>query len=225
MSLERCMSLPTDLKPRVLALAAAQPTPVRSDRRLPAAGLLALAISAMVAILAAAGGPAHADGRPAAVGSWVVGGMVALAAGATWSVLPARRSMLGRPRGQLLAVIVGVPLFVGLWLVVWHTSYVDPFQRVGFRCFSFTAATAPWPFALLAYLSRRIEPRHPALLGAALGAASGAWGAVMVELWCPLADPGHVATGHVLPVVLLILAAAYLGSRLFTVRRVELCRI
>jgi hypothetical protein len=219
------MNLPEGLKPRVLALVAAEPAPVRSERRLLGAGLAILAAVAMGAALMLFGGPAHAAQRPVAVGSWVVGGMLALALASSWSVLPARRSMLGPPRGQLLAVALGVPIFVGAWLLLWHTSYVDPFERVGFRCLALTAVTAPWPFALLVHLSRRFEPRHPALMGAALGAASGAWAAVMVELWCPLADPGHVATGHVLPLVLLTLAAAGLGGRLFRVRRARLRRV
>jgi hypothetical protein len=219
------MGLPDLLKPRVLRLVSAEPAPTRSDRWLPAVGLALLALVAMTSLLMAWGGPAHAVDRPAAIGSWVVGGMLALAAAASWSVLPARRSMLGPPRGQLLAVALGVPLFVGLWLLLWHTSYVDPFERVGLRCFALTSATAPWPFALLVHLSRRFEPRHPGLMGAALGAAAGAWTALMVELWCPLADPGHVAAGHVLPLVMLTLVAAGLGGRRLTLPRVRLHRV
>jgi hypothetical protein len=216
------MSLPDGLKLRVLALVAAEPAPVRAERRLLGPGLAVLAAVAMGAALMLFGGPAHAAQRPAAVSSWVVGGMLALAMASSWSVLPARRSMLGPPRGQLLAVALGVPLFVGLWLLLWHTSYVDPFERVGFRCLALTAVTAPWPFALLVHLSRRLEPRHPGMLGAALGSASGAWAALMVELWCPLADPAHVALGHVLPLVLLSLVGAGFGGRLFAPRRARL---
>jgi hypothetical protein len=220
------MDLPEGLKPKLLALVASQPSPPSTDRRLPAAGLALLAVAAMsVIVQSTEEGLAHAAGRPAAVGSWVVGGMVALAIATTWSVLPGRRSMLGPPRGALLAVALGVPLFVGLWLLLWHTSYADPFERFGVKCLTLTAATAPWPFALLAYLAPRFEPRHPRLMGAALGSASGAWAAVMVELWCPLADPAHVAIGHVLPLVLLTLVSALLGGRLFAVKRVALRRV
>jgi hypothetical protein len=217
------MNLPEGLKPRVLALVAAEPVPARSDRRLRGVGLALLAAVAMPAmVMVWEEGLSHAAGRPSAIGSWVVGGMVALALASSWSVLPARRSMLGPPRGQLLAVALGVPLFVLLWLLLWHTSYVDPFHRVGYMCLSLTAATAPWPFALLVHLSRRFEPRHPRTLGAALGSASGAWAALMVELWCPLADPSHVAIGHVLPLVLLSLVGAGFGGRLFALRRARL---
>jgi hypothetical protein len=37
---------------------------------------------------------------------------------------------------------------------------------------------------------------------------------VVVELWCPLADPRHVAIGHVAPLLALVLAGALLGPRL-----------
>ena len=212
------------LKSSILAQVAAEPVPPRSDRRWPTLGLAVLATFAMVALLLAWGGASHAAGRSAGVGAWVVGGFLALAVGATWTVLPSRRSMLGRPRGRLLGVVFGVPFVVGLWLLLWHGSYVDPFERTGLACFALTAATVPWPFALLVFLSRRFEPRHPALTGAALGSSAGAWAALMVELWCPLADPGHVAVGHVLPLVLLTLAAAGLGGRLFALPRARLGR-
>jgi hypothetical protein len=218
------MGHPAGLKSSVMALVEAEPVPPRADRRWAALGLAALAALAMVALLVVWGGPAHAAGRPAAAGAWVVAGMLVVAAAATWCVLPARRAMLGRPRGRLLAVVLGVPLFLGLWLLLWHTRYVDPFERVGLSCLALTLATAPWPFAVLVYLGRRFEPRHPAWMGAALGSAAGAWAALMVELWCPLADPGHVALGHVLPLVLLTLAAAGLGGRLFSLPRFKLRR-
>jgi hypothetical protein len=213
------MGHPADLKSRVLAQVAAEPVPTRADRRWPALGLAVLAVVAMGVILLAWGGPSHAAGRPGTASAWMVGGVLVLAVAATWSVLPARGSMLGRPRGRLLLVAFGVPIVVGLWLLLWHTRHADPFERTGWSCFALTSATAPWPFALLVYLSRRFEPRHPTLMGAALGSAAGAWAALMVELWCPLAEPGHVAFGHVLPTALLALAAAGLGGRLFALPR------
>lgn len=209
------------LKLRVLAAARGLPAPERTDRFFPGLGLAALAALAMVAVLALAGGPSHAAGRPALSGAWIVGGTLALALAATWLSLPHRRSMLSPARGQLLAVAIGVPVLVGAWLVLWHTTYEDPIVRAGFRCFALTAATAPWPFMALAYFSRRLDPRHPALAGAALGATAGAWAAVMVELWCPLAVLDHVVMGHVLPLALLALAGSVFGALKFGLRRVR----
>ena len=74
--------------------------------------------------------------------------------------------MLSPPRGRLLAVAIGVPVLVGAWLLLWGTTYADPFVRFGWRCLALTAATAPWPFLALHQLSRRLEPPHPQLAGA-----------------------------------------------------------
>lgn len=217
----RAATPPEALKLRVLAAARGHPAPERTDTFLPGLGLAALAAVAMVALTALAGGPSHAADRPAVSGAWIVGGTFALAVAATWLSLPSRRSMLSPARGQLLAVAIGVPVLVGAWLLLWHGTYDDPLVRTGFRCFALTAATAPWPFMALAYFSRRLDPRHPALAGAALGATAGAWAAVMVELWCPLAVLDHVVLGHVLPIALLVLAGSVYGARKFGLRRVR----
>jgi Negative regulator of sigma F len=221
------MMPPESLKLRVLEAVRQRPTPRRTDRLPLTVSLAALAMLAMLAVVewgprlfGELGGLAHAAGRPAASGSWILAGTAALALSATWLVLPSRRSMLSPARGLLLAVAIGVPLFVGVWLLLWHTTYDDPFTRTGWRCFALTALTAPWPFAVLAFASRRVEPRHPATAGAALGAVGGAWAAVMVELWCPLATGQHVLVGHVLPLLALALAGAAIGARMFRLRRV-----
>lgn len=218
---------PESLKLRVLEAVRERPMPRRTDR-FPT--LVALAVLAAAAMLAAVqwgpglfgemGGPAHAAGRPAASGAWILTGTVALALSSTWLVLPPRRSMLSPARGLLLGVAIGVPLLVGAWLVLWHATYADPFTRTGWRCFALTALTAPWPFAALAYASRRTEPRHPGTAGAALGAVAGAWAAVMVELWCPIAAEEHVLLGHVLPLLVLALAGSAIGILTFRLRRV-----
>ncbi len=215
------------LKLRVLEAARQRPVPPRPDWIPSSIGFAALAAVAMSAVVqwvpllfGDLGGLAHASGRPAASGAWILAGSFALAISATWLVLPSRRSMLSPARGLLLGVAVGVPLFVGAWLLLWHATYTDPFTRSGWRCFVLTALTAPWPFAVLAHASRRVEPRHPATAGAALGAVAGAWAAVMVELWCPLAVQGHVLVGHVLPLVFLALAGSAIGVRMFRLRRV-----
>lgn len=217
---------PDSLKHRVLEAVRQRPAPRRAESLPFTVGLAALAVLAMFAalqlgprLLGELGGVAHAASRPATSGAWILGGTAALALLATSLVLPVRRSMLSPPRRVLLAVAIGVPVLVGAWLVLWHGTYEDPFTRTGWRCFALTALTAPWPFAALAYASRRMDPRHPAAAGAALGAVAGAWAAVTVELWCPLALPRHVLVGHVLPVVALALVGAAVGARLFRMRR------
>jgi hypothetical protein len=221
------MMPPESLKVRVLEAARQRPMQRRIDRFPLTIGLVALAAVAMAAtiqwgprLFGDVGGIAHADGRPAASGTWILGGTALLALLSTRLVLPFRRSMLSPPRGLLLGVAMAVPVLVGAWLVLWHGTYDDPFTRTGWRCFALTALTAPWPFATLVHVSRRLEPRHPGAAGAALGAVAGAWAAVMVELWCPLSVQDHVVVGHVLPLFALALAGAAIGVRMFGLRRV-----
>jgi hypothetical protein len=215
------------LKLRVLQAVRERPVPSRPDRLPTTMALAAAAAVAMCAalqwgprLLGEVGGPGHASGRPAGSAAWILVGTVAVALLATSLALPRRRSMLAPSRGVLLAVAIGVPLLVGGWLVLWHATYVDPFTRTGLRCFALTALTAPWPFAALFLAARRVEPRHPGVAGAALGAAAGAWAAVMVELWCPLSERSHVLVGHVLPLAALALAGAAVGARVFRMRRI-----
>jgi hypothetical protein len=216
------------LKHRVLEAVHRHPVPSRTDRVPSTIGLVALAAVAMSATLqwgprlfGDVGGLAHVGDRPASSGAWILAGTLALALSSTWLVLPSRRSMLSPARGLLLGVAIGVPLLVGAWLALWHATYADPFVRTGLRCFALTALTAPWPFAALARASRRVEPRHPGTAGAAIGGAAGAWAAVMVELWCPLAAREHVLVGHVLPLLVLVLAGSAWGARMFRVRRIS----
>jgi hypothetical protein len=213
------------LKLRVLEAARGHPAGKRpdllSERFGVPAMVLLLAAGAMSLALWIAGGPAHAAGRPFIVSAWIVGGTALLAVVATSIALPPARSMLPRASGQLLAVMIGVPIVIGLWVGFWHSNYQEPFARTGFRCFALTALTAPWPFVALAALRRRFDPVQPMLSGGALGAAAGAWAAVMVELWCPLSNASHLAIGHVAPLVVLVLAGAIAGRRLFRLRRLE----
>ena len=59
---------------------------------------------------------------------------------------------------------------------------------------------------------------HPRALGAAVAVAVGAVAWIAVDAWCPIAAPGHLVLGHLLPLELLALAGALLGSRLLAVR-------
>jgi hypothetical protein len=211
---------PSSMKERVLAAARRHPSPPRR-RGLPR-GLLAVAAAlAMAAVYAAWGDYGHVGGRPVETSAWIVVGLAALAVTTTWLVLPPPRSMLPPPTVRLVAVAIGVPVIVGAWLVGWHAAYADPFARFGLRCFALTLALAPWPFVALAVAAPRVFPDRPWTLGAALGSAAGVWAAVVVELWCPLADPQHVAIGHVTPLVVLAALGALLGPRILRSTRLS----
>jgi len=211
------------LKEQVLEAARWLPVPARRAQRKPwvDAAMIAAAAAVLTAALWFSGGTPHAASRPPEVALWIVGGTALLAAAVTALALPRARSMLPRSRGELVAAMIGAPVLIGLWIVFGHRAYTDPFVRTGLRCFALTALTAPWPFAALVRLRWRPDPVHPALTGGALGAAAGAWSAVMVELWCPIASAEHVAKGHVAPFVLLVAAGALAGRFLFRLPRRE----
>jgi hypothetical protein len=113
------------------------------------------------------------------------------------------------------------PLAAYLWICAFHGTYVEPYQRVGYRCLGYTIAIAATPLATFLRLRRGAEPRRPSTVGAAAGAASGALAGVLVDLWCPLTAPAHVVVGHVLPLVVLIGVGAVVGSRVLGVRRAD----
>jgi hypothetical protein len=76
-------------------------------------------------------------------------------------------------------------------------------DRPGFRCLGLSLALGAAP--LLAYLSiwrHRVVPR-PGLQGGALGVAAGALAWTLIDIWCPVAHPAHLAFGHLLPLAIL----------------------
>lgn len=211
---------PADLKRRVLAAAAEEPSLTRPEARYRAVVASLLASIPMAAALLIAGGPGHAEGRPLTVTILQSIGCAALAAFVTWAA-GSRAHGIARPRSrrvELWLLAIGAPLLLAVWICAFHSAYQAPFERLGVRCFALALVTAPWPFAAMVMWRKVIEPHRPALLGAALGAASGLWSGLMVILWCPLSDPGHVARGHLSPFILFVGLGAILGARLFRVK-------
>jgi len=135
------------------------------------------------------------------------------------------RSMLGRPRAVILAMAVATPLLLEAWyvaaLVRSDVTVVASPVLASLFCAAATLAMALAPFALLLRGRKGADPIHPRVTGAAMGAVSGAWAAVLIDLHCERVDVGHVTLGHVLPVVVLALVGAALGGVWLRVRGVE----
>jgi len=208
---------PSDaLRARVLSAARAEPSPTRAERARQGA-LLALAAAAwLVGIFLGIGG-VHADGRPAAhlLGTALGWGAGALLA--TWQAYGRGRSMLGRPGRRMLAVAVATPVILLGWVAACNSQYPDaifpcPFAH-GCKCLALTLLLAAAPLAALLLARRASDPVHPRATGAALGAAAGAWAAVLIDLRCPYTTLEHVAFGHALPVAVLGALGAWLGGR------------
>jgi hypothetical protein len=155
--------------------------------------------------------------------------MLATAAGAfgialagVWVAFGRGGQMVGRARTRLLAMTVAAPLTFVAWKLLWSEQYNGMTaawpDRPGLRCLALTMLLAGWPFLALASLRRASDPTHPRTLGAALGVATGTCAAVLVDLWCPVAHPGHLFLGHVLPIALLGVVGIAVGDRILAVR-------
>jgi hypothetical protein len=226
----------SELRTRVLAAAAAEPSPTRAAVRgrnmvmamvAAASGIGAFVIFAMLmsdSHLLRLGGevvPQQRLERPVWLVVATVGGAIGVAATAVWLALGRGRSMLGRSRRWLLYGGVLIPVSLLVWKVSCSLAFGDAMvawpERPGERCLSLSLLVALGP--LLSFLAiRRRAPVQPALNGAVLGFAAGACAWVAVDLWCPVAYLPHVLLGHVLPLFVLAGAGALLGQALLSLR-------
>jgi hypothetical protein len=122
-----------------------------------------------------------------------------------------------------MAVAVLTPAVLFCWMLLWNTQFPETMTeyvaRPGFRCLSFTLAMTAWPLVALSYVRRERNPSAPGAAGAARGVAMGALAGVVVDLWCPIAGPGHVLLGHITPILILMGLGAAAGRLLTGVRR------
>jgi hypothetical protein len=172
-----------------------------------------VAIAAMLAVFAAVGGIDHSAIRPASSTARITLGLLVLAALSTAVISKRASSPLGHS-GALLAALFGcIPCVVLAWLVLRQQRAVPAEIPVGFRCLALTMVLGGMLLAAMTYARRASDPVHPGWLGAALGAVSAAWAAILVAAWCPLYDLSHTLLGHVAPVLLLAAAGAVLAAR------------
>jgi hypothetical protein len=219
----------TELRARVLAVAAAEPSPTRAAVRRGALlmGLVAAAsgIGAFVvfAVLMSDGHLLRLGGeiaphqrleRPVGLVVATTSGALGIAAAAVWLALRRGRSMLGRSRRRLLCGAVLIPISLLAWKVgcsiAFGAAMVAWPERPGERCLALSLLVSAGP--LLSFLAiRRSAPVQPALNGALMGFAAGACAWVAADLWCPVAFVPHLLIGHVLPLGVLAVAGALLG--------------
>jgi len=211
-----------DLKARVLESTRAARSPPRRASQLHAWLVLPSSVIVAAALFFAFDGLHHGEGRP----SWFYVasslGWMAVAALSLWAAFGRGGSALGRSRTWLTAVVVGTPAL--LFAMMFAFAVVHPEvtllhpERLGLKCLGLTLAGAVFPLLALAFVRRGSDPVHPVATGAALGAACGAAAGVMVELWCPVAAPRHVAVGHILPIAIVSLFGAMMGARVIAMR-------
>jgi hypothetical protein len=208
----------TDLKRRVLAVAAGDASRTRPMMLLYARILVAVAASIAATVFLALGG-VHAGQRPLTL---IVGTAMA------WSCVAVAmtglnfgwRSMQGPPGAWLLNAAIGAPVLLlasTLLSDVHFLAALQPFSEGRSSTLldiAQTLATGGPPLLAYAFARKGTELFHPMERGSALGAMAGVWAGLPVTLRCPYAGLSHVAVGHLLPVVVLIALGGWVGHQL-----------
>jgi hypothetical protein len=213
---------PAELRARILAAASASPALPRAQglRRRTLAIAAGFTVPLAIAVLPAGHG---AGARPVAYVTTLAAAWLAVGLTATWEGVARGRSMLGRPPLVRLLVAVLTPaalLFTALVAgLAWpETRNDDASATAHVACVAVTLLCALGPLAAFALVRRHSDPVAPRLTGASIGAASGAWGALAIELHCGHASPTHILLGHVLPVAFLTLVGVLVGDRVVAMR-------
>src|SRR5262249_59316742 len=198
-----------ELRQRVLALAAMTPSPTRAATRRANGLALLTAATASVTIFVRAGGIRPA-GRPVALVVATALQALAVAAGACALAVGRGARASGRSRRALVGLVVLVPLLLLAGKLVLTAGWADRIgplvYRTGFRCLGLSIAIGAAPLPAFLWIWRLRDVPATGLHGAAPAVAAGAGAWAFVDAWCPLAEPAHLALGHVLPIALLIAA-------------------
>ena len=214
-------TLPPDLRESILAEARKLPSPNRSETRRANAIAIVLGVATAASMVAALG--LALGGRPLPFVLLTLVGWVAIAI-VTSIVGEARgRTMLGRARVVLLVFALVAAPAIFAWVMGCTIGWPEVRESAGsirqhVACLVATLLLSTGPLVSLAFVRRASDPVHPRSTGAAIGAAAGAWGGVLIDMHCPITQPMHVALAHVAPVVIYAAIGALLGSRLFGVR-------
>ena len=213
---------PADLRARVLAAASAQPVSPRSEGTRRATMALVAGFLVPVAISLYLGWP-RSGGRPVAYVVALTVAWLAVGLAATWGGVSRGSSMLGRSVRVRLVVATLTPaalLATSLLAALAWPQTLDDDATMGSHlvCVVFTLLCALGPLVAFAVVRRHSDPVVPRLTGAAIGAASGAWGALAIELHCGHTSPSHIVIGHVLPVVALTLVGVLVGDGVVAIR-------
>ena len=214
-------TLPPDLRASILAEARKLPSPNRSETRRANAIAIVLGVATAATMIAALGLTLGKRPLPFVVLTLV--GWVAIAI-ATSAVGEGRgKTMLGRARVVLVVFALAAAPAIFAWVMGCTIGWPEVRDVTGsirqhVACLLATLLLSTGPLVSLAFVRRASDPVHPRATGAAIGAAAGAWGGVLIDMHCPLSQPMHVALAHVAPVVIYAAIGALLGSRLFGVR-------
>src|SRR5437773_5845956 len=150
-----------DVRARILAAAAQQPSPTRSQLRLRNAVLLVTGILVPLLVFFVWGGLRQAP-RPDVLVWQTAGGGAFVALTLMIVAIKRGRSMLGRTGTALLAVAVLTPVVLFTWKVLTSSQFdgmtVEWPTRIGFKCLRLACLTAAWPLVGAILVRRGTDP-------------------------------------------------------------------
>ena len=204
-------------RPRQAMKAPAVASPTRGQVRLQRLVLLGAAVLWPAGVFVYYGGGWRGKGVD------YVAAQLALWAGsllfAAWIALSTGRRGVGRPVPWLRIAAIGAPFAFMVLALLWLPPNGKPFGDIGppamlEGCFQI-GLTVAMPMLILAVGAvRRSFPSGAVWRGAALGAACGLGGVVVLVLLCGSPYGGHIALAHGMPLVIATLIGAWGGSRL-----------
>ena len=209
------------LKARILADAAAHPSPTRRAIVRETVALTVTSWLFALGVFTYAGGP-RTTGRPLGLVFGTATGTALAVALVVWAALCNGRSSLSRAPRTVLPALVGAPIAIFAWKLFWSSRYPGGLDacltRPGFRCLGLGLAMGLFPLIAFAVSRRASDPGRPVLTGFAAGVAIGCVTSLLTDLWCPVAYLPHLLIGHVLPIALLGGLGASLGRRVVAFR-------
>jgi hypothetical protein len=200
-------ALPPEVRARVLEAARREPSPCRAETRRTTTIVLVAGFTVLLGLLMVLGGFVGGE-RPASYLVLSTVGWLAMALIATWGAVGRGRSMVGRPQSWLRMVAILTMPVMTAWVLLAGIGWPES-ERLGcpavadLGCLGFTVLLGVGPFCAFLFARRRSDPVRPRWTGAALGAASGAWGAVAMHARCICADSIHLVVAHAVPIAIL----------------------
>ena len=203
------------LRAQVIEQSRHVPSPTRAEaaarKRLAASTVLLVSLSVFIGAGGIRPGP-----RPIELLVETALGSMVVTIGAAIAGVRRGRSTLGRTRSRLLTVALLTPILLLSWRIAMSARYpgmmIDWPDRPGLRCLVMSLVLAQIPLMGLLWMRRDSDPIHPRSTAAALGALAGAFGWVLVDLWCPVSHVTHLLIGHALPLLLTITTSVLLAS-------------
>jgi len=217
-------SLSPELRERILSAAKKAPAPTRQQTTRTTAIVLIAGFGSALALFLSIGGYVGGN-RPASYMAMSIAGWLAMALIASWGAFGRGGSMLGRPASWLGTIAVCTTPLLGAWIMLGALGWPGTASQscppeVDAGCLKFTIILSLAPFAAFLFARRNSDPVHPRVTGAALGAASGAWGALCMNAHCSCAAPLHQFIGHAVPITLLAVVGFLVGGLVLRVREV-----